>query len=96
MKDFDHKQFKDWLNQETEKEQTEDKLLVEAKLSKYWKARAARRAKMAKRAWPNKTDRDWAISEQEKSSKMNSMTTINLDLLRVIVSFLGHERDHIQ
>ena len=41
------------------------------KLSNYWKKRAKRRAIKAKRTWPNKVDRKWALEEQEKSSKMN-------------------------
>ena len=44
---------------------------MEKKLSKYWRKRAARRAKMAERTWPNKKDRDWALEEQDKSTKMN-------------------------
>lgn len=71
MKEYNHKQFKDWLNQEIENSEEQSNLLVEAALSKYWKARAARRAKNAERSWPNKIDRDWALSQQDKSSKMN-------------------------
>jgi hypothetical protein len=72
MKEYNHKQFMDWLNGKLEKEtkQTDD-LLVESKLSKYWKKRAKRRALKAERQWPNKNDRDWALKEQEKSVKIN-------------------------
>lgn len=74
MDNYNHKQFVDWLNGEMQKVNEQDnKLLVEAKLSKYWKARAKRRALKAERQWPNTVDRDWAIQEQEKSSKMNSV-----------------------
>lgn len=45
--------------------------LNEAKLSKYWRKRAKRRALDAKREWPNKKDREWALNNQEKSSKIN-------------------------
>lgn len=72
MSNYNHKQFIDWLNTEVEKqEQTDNKLLVEAKLSKYWKKRAARRAKNAKRNWPNSTDRNWALEQQNKSHSIN-------------------------
>lgn len=73
MNNYNHKQFIDWLNGEMEKNNEQDsKLLVEGKLSKYWKARAKRRALKAERCWPNAIDRDWALEEQEKSTKMNS------------------------
>lgn len=72
MKNYDHKQFIEWLNGELDKqEQIDDKLLVEKKLSKYWKKRAARRAKKAGRNWPNSRDRKWALEEQDISEKMN-------------------------
>ncbi len=72
MKEYNHKQFIDWLNGKLEKKSSvEDKLLIESKLSKYWKDRAKRRALKAERQWPNKNDRDWALKEQEKSVKMN-------------------------
>lgn len=69
--DYNHKQFIEWLNSESEKKETNDKLLVEAKLSVYWRKRAARRAKNGERQWPNKIDRDWALKEQEKSLQVN-------------------------
>lgn len=73
MNEYNHKQFVDWLNTELEKkDETENKLLVESKLSEYWKKRAARRAKNAKRNWPNAIDRKWALEEQEKSTKINN------------------------
>lgn len=72
VKDYNHKQFTEWLADKLKKEtDNEDRLLVEAKLSKYWKKRAARRAKNAERPWPNKTDRDWALGQQVKSEAMN-------------------------
>lgn len=72
MSQYNHKQFIEWLNGEKEKkEDTANGLLVEVKLSKYWKARAKRRALKAERQWPNAHDRDWALSEQEKSHKIN-------------------------
>lgn len=46
--------------------------LNEAKLSTYWKKRAARRAKNASRNWPNGIDRQWAITQQEKSQSINN------------------------
>lgn len=46
--------------------------LNEAKLSSYWKNRAARRAKNASRNWPNSIDRQWALSQQEKSQSINA------------------------
>lgn len=49
----------------------EEEMLQEAKLSKYWKKRASRRAKRAKRVWPNKQDRDWALGQQTKSESIN-------------------------
>lgn len=72
--DFDYKQFVEWLNGEGKPQQTEveSRLLVEAKLSKYWKFRAARRAKNANRPWPNKDDRDWALEQQSKSEAINT------------------------
>jgi len=72
MKEYNHKQFIDWLNDSLKKEEQQlSNLLIESKLSKYWKARAKRRALKAERQWPNKNDRDWALSEQEKSHKIN-------------------------
>lgn len=72
MKEYNHKQFIDWLNNKLEKEvKVDNNLLIEAKLSKYWKSRAKRRALKAERQWPNKHDRDWALTEQEKSVKIN-------------------------
>lgn len=69
--DFDYKQFVEWLNGEGKEAEVNDRLLTEAKLSKYWKFRAARRAKNADRPWPNKVDRDWAIEQQSKSEAIN-------------------------
>ncbi len=71
MEDYDHKQYTEWMNSQKEEDEVESRLLVEAKLSKYWKQRARRRAKDTKRVWPNKIDREWAISQQEKSTGMN-------------------------
>jgi hypothetical protein len=74
MKEYNHKQFMDWLNgyEKAKKESlVDDKLLVEGRLSKYWKTRAKRRAIKAERQWPNKQDRDWALKEQDKSWKIN-------------------------
>jgi hypothetical protein len=70
---YNHKQFIDWLknNKKSVVKQEEGLLLSEAKLSKYWKKRAKRRALKAERQWPNKHDRDWALTEQEKSAKIN-------------------------
>lgn len=41
------------------------------KLSEYWRSRAKRRARNAGRSWINKTDYNWALEEQNKSSSMN-------------------------
>jgi len=41
-------------------------------LSKYWKIRAKRRAKRAKRNYPNNEDKDWALEQQTKSEGINS------------------------
>lgn len=72
MSNYNHKQYIEWLNAEIEKEEkVNDKLLVESKLSEYWKKRAARRAKNAKRNWPNSIDKNWALQEQEKSGKID-------------------------
>lgn len=72
MNEYNHKQYIEWLNDQlTKQEQADDKLLVEAKLSKYWKQRAARRAKNADRSWPNATDRNWALEQQGKSEAIN-------------------------
>lgn len=71
MKEYNHKQFIDWLNSKKQEKVIDNNLLVEGKLSKYWKLRAKRRALKAERQWPNKHDRDWALSEQEKSYKIN-------------------------
>lgn len=72
MSAYNHKQFIEWLNGEKEKKQESDNgLLIETKLSKYWKVRAKRRALNAERQWPNSHDRDWALAEQEKSHGMN-------------------------
>ena len=72
MSEYNHKQYIEWLNGELAKqEQADDKLLIEAKLSKYWKQRAARRAKNADREWPNTTDRNWALEQQNKSESIN-------------------------
>lgn len=46
--------------------------LNEARLSTYWKVRAARRAKNASRKWPNSVDRNWALSQQDKSQSINN------------------------
>ncbi len=73
MSEYNHKQYIEWLNGElTKQEQADDKLLIEAKLSEYWKKRAARRAKNAKRNWPNAIDRNWALQEQEKSTSLDN------------------------
>jgi DNA polymerase-3 subunit epsilon len=48
-----------------------DPQINEAKLSSYWKARAARRAKNASRQWPNGVDRQWALSQQDKSQTID-------------------------
>ncbi len=45
--------------------------LNESKLSEYWKMRAKKRALRGKRTYPNKTDREWAIMQQENSTKIN-------------------------
>jgi rubrerythrin len=72
MENYNHKQFIEWLNSELEnKSEKDDGLLVEAKLSKYWKVRAKRRAKNAEREWPNASDRKWALKQQEKSQQIN-------------------------
>jgi hypothetical protein len=75
MDNYNHEQFIEWLNlnHETKKEITEEQngLLIEAKLSKYWKHRAKNRAKNTERPWPNKTDRNWALGEQQKSQAIN-------------------------
>jgi FKBP-type peptidyl-prolyl cis-trans isomerase 2 len=49
-----------------------ESILAESKLSGYWKKRAKNRAIRAKRAYPNKIDRMWALKEQEKSSIIDS------------------------
>lgn len=41
-------------------------------LSKYWKVRAKRRAKRAKRGYPNNEDKNWAIEQQSKSENINT------------------------
>ena len=46
--------------------------LEEGRLSKYWKYRAERRSKNAKREPKNEVDKNWAKEQQEKSSKINS------------------------
>jgi hypothetical protein len=71
------------LSPEQAKEIAKDELVLEPekyskevknrKLSTYWKKRARRRALNAKRTWPNSKDRKWALSEQDKSLKMNEM-----------------------
>jgi hypothetical protein len=72
MENYNHKQFIEWLNSELEnKSEKQDGLLIEAKLSKYWKIRAKRRAKNAEREWPNASDRNWALKQQEKSQQIN-------------------------
>lgn len=72
MNNYNHKQFIDWLNGEMEKTKEQDnKLLIEAKLSKYWKRRAKRRALDAGRTWPNERDSDWASKQQDKSQAIN-------------------------
>jgi DNA polymerase III epsilon subunit-like protein len=43
----------------------------EGKLSKYWKDRAVRKAKRAKREEGNKQDKDWAKGQQDLSTKLN-------------------------
>ncbi len=69
---YNHKQFIEWLHGKKEEIKLNDNsLLIESKLSKYWKKRAKRRALKAERKWPNKGDRDWALKEQEKSVKIN-------------------------
>ena len=69
---YDHKQFIEWLNAELPKEDdSNNKLLVEKKLSKYWRKRAARRALKAERQWPNSGDRKWALKQQLKSEEIN-------------------------
>jgi hypothetical protein len=45
--------------------------LNESKLSEYWKMRAKKRALRGKRKYPNKVDREWAILQQENSTKIN-------------------------
>lgn len=72
MNEYNHRQFIDWLSGEMQNEEEENRLLIESKLSKYWKIRAARRAKNAERNWPNKVDREWALKEQEKSLTINN------------------------
>jgi hypothetical protein len=75
MKDYNHKQFIEWLHAveqgKQQKQENDNLLLSEAKLSKYWRKRAKLRALKAERQWPNKHDRNWALTEQEKSAKMN-------------------------
>lgn len=72
MNEYNHKQFIEWLDGQKEKhEEVIDKLLIESKLSEYWKKRAARRAKNAKRNWPNAIDRKWALQQQEKSTSLD-------------------------
>jgi len=41
------------------------------KLSEYWRSRAKRRAHNAGRSWVNKTDYNWALQEQAKSTFIN-------------------------
>lgn len=70
---YNHDKFIEWLNSELPKQEDSDnKLLVEKKLSKYWRKRAARRALKAERQWPNGIDRKWALKQQGKSSEINS------------------------
>lgn len=66
---------KDGLVQEPHmytKEKQKDK---EKSLSKYWKIRAKRRAKKAKRGYPNNKDKKWALEQQIKSEQINSHIT---------------------
>jgi len=46
--------------------------LSEARLSSYWKKRAAMRARKGKRDYPNKVDREWARSQQKRSTAVQS------------------------
>ena len=69
---YNHKQFIEWLNTELPATEEHNKLLVEKKLSKYWRKRAARRALKAERTWPNASDRNWALKQQLKSEEMNN------------------------
>jgi hypothetical protein len=47
-------------------------VLQEVRLSSYWKKRAAMRARKGRREYPNKSDREWARSQQKRSTAVQS------------------------